>query len=152
MTSVPDDARLAAWRNLLESHAFLTRALAADLERETGLPLNWYDVLLQLDEADGHRLRMQELADRVLLSQSGLSRLVDRMVRAGLVQRAHCPSDRRGTFAALTPEGKDELRRAAPVHLRGIQKHFGRHLADADVRALCAALSRVLVPPPAAGC
>jgi DNA-binding MarR family transcriptional regulator len=87
---------------------------------------------------------MQELSASVLLSKSGLSRLVDRMVEAGLVRRERCQDDRRGWFAVLTDQGRSALRRAAPVHLRGIQEHFARHLEPAEVEVLTAALSRVM--------
>jgi DNA-binding MarR family transcriptional regulator len=105
--------------------------------------LPWYDVLVSLANAGG-RLRMQELADRVLFSRSGLTRLVDRMTAAGLVSRERCEDDRRGTFAVLTRGGVARLREAAGVHLRGIHDHFTRHLSDDDVRALTGALVKVL--------
>jgi DNA-binding MarR family transcriptional regulator len=143
MPARPDDSRLAAWRSLLEAHAALTELLERELVAERGLPLSRYEVLLRLVEAPGGRLRMQELASSVLLSKSGLSRLVDRMEAAGLVRRERCPSDRRGAFAVLTDQGRSALRRAAPVHLRGIQEHFARHLADGEARTLAAALGRV---------
>ena len=143
MPARPDDSRLAAWRSLLEAHAALTELLERELVGERGLPLSRYEVLLRLVEAPGGRLRMQELASSVLLSKSGLSRLVDRMEVAGLVRRERCPSDRRGAFAVLTDQGRSALRRAAPVHLRGIHEHFARHLDDEEARTLAAALGRV---------
>src|SRR5438045_3780930 len=105
---------MAAWRLFLEAHAALVEVLAAELERERGLPLTWYDVLVQLAEAPDGRLRMQDLARSVLISKSGLTRLVDRMERAGMVERQPCPSDLRGTFAVLTDAGRAALRGAAP--------------------------------------
>jgi DNA-binding MarR family transcriptional regulator len=140
----PDPAQLAAWRLLLEAHAATTELLERELVAERGLPLNRYDVLLNLAEAPGGRLRMQELSASVLLSKSGLSRLVDRMVEAGLVRRERCQDDRRGWFAVLTDQGRSALRRAAPVHLRGIHEHFARHLSPEEVEVLTAALSRVV--------
>ena len=119
--------------------------LEHELEVQRGLSLHWYDALLQLHEAGG-RLRMQELADRVLLHKSSISRLVDRMETAGLVERVACPSDGRSRYAVITPEGRQVLRRAAPVHLRGIERHFAAHLTDSDV----VALSRVLAKLPGA--
>src|SRR5579862_1644472 len=116
--SSPNRARLAAWRAFLELHAALIEVLGGELERERRLPLAWYDVLVQLAEAPASRLRMQELARSVLISKSGLTRLVDRMVQAGYVERQPCPDDLRGSFAVLTPAGRDALREAAPVHLR----------------------------------
>jgi DNA-binding MarR family transcriptional regulator len=144
MPARPDPAHLAAWRLLLEAHAQVTELLERELVAERDLPLSRYDVLLNLAEAPGGRLRMQELSASVLLSKSGLSRLVDRMVEAGLVRRERCEADRRGWFAVLTDQGRSALRRAAPVHLRGIQEHFARHLAPDEVEVLAAALSRVV--------
>ena len=144
MPARPDPAQLSAWRRLLEAHAAVTELLEHELLAERGLPLTRYDVLLNLAEAPGGRLRMQELSNSVLLSKSGLSRLVDRMVEAGLVRRERCEDDRRGWFAVLTDQGRSALRRAAPVHLRGIQEHFARHLEPDEVEALIAALSRVV--------
>jgi DNA-binding MarR family transcriptional regulator len=144
MPARPDPAQLAAWRLLLEAHAATTELLEHELVAERSLPLTRYDVLLNLAEAPGGRLRMQELSASVLLSKSGLSRLVDRMVEAGLVRRERCEDDRRGWFAVLTDQGRSALRRAAPVHLRGIQEHFARHLEPGEVQVLTAALSRVV--------
>ena len=145
--SRPRPDRLAVWRGFLEAHAAITRLLETELERERDLALSWYEVLLHLHEAEG-RLRMSELADGLLLHRSSLTRLVDRMEAAGLVAREVCPSDGRGSVAVLTREGREALRRAAPVHLRGIQQHFARHLTDSDVIALHRALSKL--PGPAA--
>jgi DNA-binding MarR family transcriptional regulator len=143
MRNRPDAARLAAWRVLLEAHAAVTDLLERELEQERGLPLSKFEVLLKLAEAPGGRMRMLELAQSVLLSKSGLSRLVDRMEEAELVRRERCPSDRRGAYAVLTDEGRALLRRAAPVHLRGIQEHFARHLDDDDVPVLTHVLGKV---------
>jgi DNA-binding MarR family transcriptional regulator len=144
MPARPDPAQLAAWRLLLEAHATVTELLEHELVTERGLPLSRYDVLLNLAEAPGGRLRMQELSASVLLSKSGLSRLVDRMVEAGLVRRERCEDDRRGWFAVLTDQGRSALRRAAPVHLRGIHEHFTSHLEPGEVEALTSALTRVI--------
>ena len=151
MPARPDPAQLAAWRRLLEAHATVTELLERELMAERGLPLSRYDVLLNLAEAPGGRLRMQELSASVLLSKSGLSRLVDRMVEAGLVRRERCQDDRRGWFAVLTDQGRSALRRAAPVHLRGIQEHFAQHLEPEEVQVLATALARVVAAARAAG-
>jgi len=143
MSKRPDDGHLAAWRSLLEAHAAVTERLARELKDERGLLLGSYEVLLHLAMAPGGRMRMQDLAQSVLLSKSGLTRLVDRMERDGLVRRERCPSDRRGTFAVLTSKGRTAFRRAAPVHLRGIQEHFAGHLDGAEAEVLHAALARV---------
>src|SRR5262245_41119848 len=144
MPARPDPAQLAAWRLLLEAHATVTELLERELVAERGLPLTRYDVLLNLAEAQGGRLRMQELSASVLLSKSGLSRLVDRMVEVGLVRRERCEDDRRGWFAVLTDQGRSALRRAAPVHLRGIHEHFTSHLTPQEVEAMRVALARVV--------
>ena len=141
--SAPSPERLAAWRSLLEAHSLLVERLEHDLMTERDLPLSWYDVLLNLNEAGG-RQRMQDLARSVLLSKSGLTRLADRMEAAGLIRREPCPSDRRGTLAVLTPEGKAALRRAAPVHLRGIEEYFAGHVTDAEAAVIHRALQRVI--------
>lgn len=139
-------AQMRAWRAFLEAHAHVTDTLDTELEEAQGLPLTWYDVLVQLSEAPGRALRMQELAGRVLLSKSNCTRLVDRMEAAGLVAREHCASDRRGTFAVLTEGGWERLQRAAPVHLRGIQAHFVRYLSEAEARTLALVLERITAP------
>ncbi len=142
VSSVPP-AQLLAWRAFLEAHARTTELLARELKDTEGIALTWYDVLVQLHEADDHRLRMQELADRVLLSKSGLTRLIDRMERHHLVYRSACPSDRRGTFAELTPEGLAMLRKAAPTHLRGVREHFAELLDDEEAATLAELLGRI---------
>ena len=146
--------RLAVWASFLRAHTVVMAKLERELQDERDLPLAWYDVLYQLTRHGGE-LRMQELARSVLLSKSGLTRLVDRMEDAELVQRRSCPSDRRGTYVGLTGDGRDTLRRAAPIHLRGIGEHFLDRLDDADIAALRIGLDKVLdagdEPGPSAG-
>ena len=134
-TTALSTTELAAWRSFLRAHAVVTRRLEAELVAEHDLPLASYDVLVQLSEAPQQRLRMTELADRVLLSRSGLTRLVDRLVRDGLVERQACSEDARGMLAVLTPAGLDRLRGAWPTHLRGVAAHVSR-LDDDEVRQL----------------
>jgi hypothetical protein len=98
-----DDRELRAWRGMLRVHATLTKALDAELEAAHGLPLSSYEVLLHLADADGQRMRMSDLADMVILSRSGLTRLVDRLEREGLIARESCPSDARGSYATPAP-------------------------------------------------
>jgi DNA-binding MarR family transcriptional regulator len=136
--------QLAAWRAFLTAHARITDTLARELKERLGLPLTWYDVLVQLSEADDHRLRMQELAGKVLLSKSGLTRLIDRMEREGLVSRYPCADDRRGTWAQMTDAGYEVLRRSAPTHLEGIREHFADLVDDDEAAVIDAALRRVL--------
>lgn len=126
----PDETTLEAWRALLRAHVHVTSALDAELRRDHGLPLEWYDVLLQLHDHGG-RLRMHELADALLVSRSNCTRLVDRMEREGLVDREVDPDDARGRLAALTAEGRRRFRRAAPGHLDGIARHVGHPLSAA---------------------
>ena len=140
----PERSRLEVWQQFLRAHRRVLGVLGDELEQERGLPLAWYEVLLHLERAPGRRLRMGDLADAVVLSPSGLTRLVDRMVDDGLVRREPCPSDRRSTYAVLTADGRSALRRAAPTHLRGIDEHFARVLTDNEVDVLSRALGRVL--------
>ncbi|MCK9893740.1 MarR family winged helix-turn-helix transcriptional regulator [Frankia sp. AgB32] len=138
------DARgMRAWRSLLQAHAHITRVLEAELEAAHQLPLASYDVLVQLAEAPGRELRMSELAQAVLLSRSGLTRLVDRMEREGLVVRRACPSDARGTLATLTPAGLDRLRDASGTHLKGVGRHVLSHFSRAEQELLADLLGRL---------
>ncbi len=134
---------VTAWEELLRTVMALIRTFEREMEAGLGLPLTWYDVLLQLDEAPSHRLRMQALAEAVVLSRSGLTRLVDRIEAKGLLRREHSKEDRRGTFAVLTEAGRATLERARPLHRRGIQEHFSQHLSERDIRALYQAISKV---------
>lgn len=135
-------AKVAAWRAFLHAHLALTDVLERELSTETGLPLTWYDVLVNLHAAGG-RLRMQELANAVVLSKSGLTRLVDRMAAAGYVCREPAEGDRRGLLAVLTAQGRAALEQAAPVHLRGIDQHFGRHVSDGEAAVILDVFERL---------
>src|SRR4051812_13715302 len=115
-----DPAELAAWRGMLRAHANLVRCLDGELREAHELSLHEYEVLLVLDNAPGRRLRMSDLATAVVLSQSGLTRLVDRLVLAGSVERTRCETDRRGLNAELTEAGRARLAEARPTHLAGI--------------------------------
>jgi len=139
-----DSERLDAWRGLLVTHAALVRRLNEELEDEQGLPLAWYEVLLHLNEAPQGSLRMGDLARRALLTPSGLTRLVDRMEGAGLVERKACGDDRRGSWAALTPAGRKKLKDASPVHERGVDQYFARHLTKDEAKVFSRALSKML--------
>lgn len=130
------DPRLAVWSTFLRAHARVVRELERELQAEQDLALTDYDVLVQLAGADDRRLRMSELADRLLLSRSGATRLVDRLVADGLVERVTCEADRRGQWAALTDAGLARLRRASPTHLRGVAAHFLDRLSADDLAAL----------------
>lgn len=139
---------LGAWRGFLRVHSKLTRELDAELAAAHGLPLTSYEVLLFLDEAPGGRLRMAQLADSVLLSPSGLTRLVDRLEKAGLVKRESCPSDRRGFEAVITDDGRGALAEARPTHLSGVRKRFLEHFSTDEMRIMSRYFDRVLDGPP----
>ncbi len=140
----PNAAQLEIFGRFLRAHQQVYESLNKSLLEERGLSLPWYDVLLQLSESGEDRLRLQELADRVLYSRSGLTRLIDRMEAAGLVSREPCEDDRRGTFAVLTADGKRALRRAAPTHLRGIEKQFFSKLTGEQLSVVDEAMKEVL--------
>lgn len=140
---------LGAWRGLLRVHAGMTKALDAELIREHRLPLSSYEVLLFLADSPGGRMRMSELAERVLLSRSGLTRLVDRMERDGLLRRERCEQDQRGWFAEITGDGRDIFERARSTHLDGVRDRFLSHLSADEQRALAALWEKV--SPGAAG-
>lgn len=127
---------LGAWRGLLRVHAALVRDLDAELLAKIDLPLSSYDVLIYLQAAPGKKLRMAELADSVLLSRSGVTRLVDRLEREGLIVRETCESDGRGSFAVLTDDGEELLARARPTHLASVRERFLRHFSDDELRTL----------------
>jgi DNA-binding MarR family transcriptional regulator len=143
-------AELAGWRGMLRVHAALLRELDAELEAAHGLPLSSYDVLIHLEDATGGRMRMRDLADAVLLSRSGLSRLVDRLERDGLIERAACPSDARGAFAVLTDRGRAKLADARPTHLDGVRRRFLRHFTAPELERMAELWDRVV--PGASGC
>jgi len=141
---VPGRRGLGAWTSFLRAHATLMRRLDTDLEGETGLALADFDVLAQLAEAHGE-LRMTELADRALISRSGMSRRVARLADEGLVRRDKAGTDGRGVVVALTESGIARLTETAPVHARGISKLFVAKLDDQELALLERALSRVIV-------
>ena len=136
--------QLGAWRGLLRVHAALVRELDAELLAAHDLPLSSYDVLIYLRSAPGRRLRMAELADSVLLSRSGVTRLVDRLEREGLIVRDTCTSDGRGCFAVLTDAGEELLSRARPTHLDGVRERFLRHFSEEELEQLAEFWDRIL--------
>ena len=139
---LPGRRGLDAWQSLLRAHATLMRRLETDLERETGLALADFDVLAQLAFADGE-LRMTELAARALISRSGMTRRVARLVGEGLVRRASSDADGRGVVVALTDAGLARLAETAPVHLSGVSKLFVERLDDRELADLASALTKV---------
>src|ERR671917_205101 len=138
-----DGKREAAWRSLITAHAVVVEKVERAL-LEAGLPpLGWYDVLLELSAAPECRLRMHELARAVVLSRSGLTRLVDRLEKEGLLRREPDPEDGRGSFAVLTDEGARMREKIWPIYAEGIAKHFGAHISDEEAEFLTQVLRRV---------
>src|SRR3954471_18696426 len=140
------ELELDAWRGFLRTHATLVRELDEELTARHGLPLSSYDVLVQLDQAPDGRLRLSSFADAVLLSRSGLSRLVTRLEGQGLIERAECPNDARGAFAAITDAGRARLADARATHRAGVRERFLDRLTERDQRQLARAWSRLLDP------
>lgn len=132
-----------AWASIVRTHALLVPLLDRELQRSTGLPLAWYDVLLELASAGG-RLRMSELGERVVLSRTRVSRIVDEMERDGLVAREPNPEDGRSSYAALTAEGKRRYRESGRVYRAGIQRELGERVAPRELQALAQTLERLL--------
>jgi DNA-binding MarR family transcriptional regulator len=140
-----DRDELGAWRGMLRAHAELTRALDAELTAAHGLPLSSYEVLLFVGGAPEGRMRMSELADSVLLSRSGLTRLVDRLERSGLIKRVQCDEDARGYFAQITPAGRELFEQARRTHLAGVRRLFLSRFSRDELRELGGLWERVLV-------
>jgi len=142
-----DDVEMRAWRSLLRAHSRLLARLDAELQNSQGMSVTDYGVLVQLSEHEGGRMRMSELAGQLLLSPSGLTRRLDGLVSAGLVERRRCPTDRRGAFAVLTPAGRARLAAAAPDHVEQVRRHFVSRLSRKQLELLGDALDAV-----SAGC
>ena len=140
--SSPSPEAMAAWRVFLECALALPDVLGAELEASRGLALRWYDVLVQLEEAS-EGLPMTEVASRILASKSGLTRVIDRMEKAGLVRRERPEDDRRVVLVVITPAGLQVLRAAREVHRDGIRRHFAEHLDERDLATLTAILDKV---------
>jgi DNA-binding MarR family transcriptional regulator len=133
---------LRAWRLFFESALALMDLLGKELENVAGIPMRWYDVLVQLEETP-QGIPMNVLADRILHSKSGFTRVVDRMEEEGLVRRIRPEHDRRTILVMLTDQGTETMERARRYHRDGIEKHFAQHLTDADVRCLTQALEKI---------
>jgi DNA-binding MarR family transcriptional regulator len=146
---VADDPGIEAWVRFLQAHAAVTRRLEAELRSECAISLAEYETLLHLAQAEEGSLRMSDLADRLLLSRSGVTRLVDRLEASGDVERRTCPSDARGSLAHLTVAGRVRLRAAAPVHLRVVREHFIDVIPASEIGPLGRTLSRLIEPGPA---
>jgi DNA-binding MarR family transcriptional regulator len=145
------DPRLAPWRAFLEAHARVTRRLDEELRAEHDLSLAEYETLLAIAWAPERRIRMRSLADSILLSKSGVTRLIDRLVADGLVERSACLSDARGAEAVLTEAGLDRLRTASRTHLRGIDEHFLEVVDQDDLVAIERSMRQVAARAAGAG-
>ncbi len=135
---------LRAWRGMLRAHAAMAKALDAQLEAAHGLQLSSYEVLMYLADAENERMRMCDLASSILLSRSGLTRLVDRLGREGLIERVACSDDARGQFAKLTPAGREKLQAARVTHLAGVRALFLDRFTPEELEMLGGAWDRVL--------
>jgi len=135
---------LEVWRLFLEVHARVVGRLEMEMESEQGIPLPWFDVLIQLSFAPDGQLRMHDLLRNLMLTRSGLTRRIDRMEAEELVERRSCSDDARGVVVVLTPLGRAKLADAAPHHLARVHKHFARHLTPQELRAVRSAFERVL--------
>ena len=135
--------RINAWGAFLAGHKLLEAILSRELESACGLSLAWFDVLAQLHRAPDQRLTMTQLASAIMFSKSGLTRLIDRIEEAGLVQRLACPGDRRSLHIALTEAGLDKYRQALPIHLETVKRHFAAYIEDREAAAVESALTRI---------
>lgn len=134
---------LRAWRGLLRAHASLARLVDSELDSEHGLPMSSYEVLHHLHEAERERMRMCDLADQAQMSRSGLTRLVDRLEREGLLERCSCTHDARGAYACLTAEGRRRLRAARGTHLAVVREHFLSRFSAGELSALAEVWERI---------
>jgi DNA-binding MarR family transcriptional regulator len=131
------------WEGLSRVHSTMTAALEKDMLPEAGMPLGWYEVLVHLDRAPQGMMRFQDLAEVAGITDSGASRRLDQMLKAGLIDRRSCPTDRRGVFAHMTPAGKAGFEHAHAVFLRSLDRNLSRHLEPDEADAMSAALSRL---------
>ena len=145
MSQIAIPPKLESWVSFLRSHAAITRELSAQLQREHGLTLNDYEVLLHLKNAEGWRMRRVDLAESVLLTASGITRLLEGLERAGLVCKETCSSDARVVYAKLTDDGAETLRVAGVTHLRGVEELFLGRYSGSELATLAELLSRLPV-------
>ena len=147
-----DGAALDAWRSYLQSHASIVRMLDAELVAEHGMTTRDYEVLLYVAQAPERRLPMSALAERTMLTRSGITRLIDGLVEAGLIERVACASDARVSYAQLTDDGHEKLRRAGCAHVRSINRLFLEHFSPEEVEQLAGLLSRLPGAHPGGEC
>jgi DNA-binding MarR family transcriptional regulator len=139
-----DDDRLQLMGLIVRTHRHLAYVLGQELERACGIPLSWFDVLIQIGGAPEGRLTMSKLSANIALTTGGVTRLVDRMVEADLLERQHCPSDRRSVHVMLTPKGQATLKEAIAQHIEGLDRHLMAPLDAADRAALRTALGKLV--------
>lgn len=144
MANWRDEPGIEAWSAFLRAHAVVVRRVDAEVQAKTNLPMAWYDVLLELNAAPGRRLRMQDLGEVVVLSRTRVSRIVDELVAENLVCREPNEEDRRSSYATITGEGRRRLRRAAPVYLEAIRKHFVAALDPQDLPGVARAMMALI--------
>jgi len=147
-----DGDALEAWRGYLKSHAAILRVLDAELVAEHSLTTRDYEVLLHLSQAEGRHLAMSALAERTMLTRSGITRLVDGLVAAGLIERLACPNDARVSYAQLTDEGYEKLRAASRSHIAGVRRQFVERFSDGELRTLAELLGRLPGAQPDGSC
>lgn len=143
MSEITSELRLEAWRMFITLHAKIIERIDADLQGAGGISLQHYDILIELFEAKGKQLRMYELAQRVVLSRSSITRLVDQLEKQGLLSRKTDPEDRRGSYAVLTEAGETALRESWPFYREAILRHFGSFLGDDEARTLSEVFARM---------
>lgn len=141
---------LRAWRGLLRAHACLAKRLDSELERAHGLPMTSYEVLYHLQEANAGRMRMCDLAEQAQLSRSGLTRMVDRLERDGLLERCSCSHDARGSYACLTDAGRERVDAARLTHLAVVREHFLSRFSESELSVLADMWERIA--PCSSGC
>ena len=147
-----EGVELEAWRGFLLSHAAIRRTLESDLIAEHGLTARDYEVLLFLAQEDGRRLAMSALAERTMLTRSGITRLIDGLAKAGLIERVACPEDLRVSYAQLTDQGYQRLREASRTHIAGVHAAFLDHFSDEEIETLAGLLGRLPKAPSAGDC
>jgi DNA-binding MarR family transcriptional regulator len=144
MSEKLDTQHLNAWRAFITAHAKLIDWINHEMVEADVIPLHWYDVLIELYEAPEHRLRLSELARKVVLSKSGLTRLVDKVEAVGLLARQSSPEDGRGAYAVLTEAGIEAMRKAWPIYAGGIQAYFAQHLTIGEAKIITDVFERIL--------
>jgi DNA-binding MarR family transcriptional regulator len=144
ITGLSPDLRFDAWYATLQASLRSLDRIAGDFERDTGISLAWYEVLIRAYKEEGQRIRMSELASTLLLSRGGATRLVDRMEEAGLIKRETPPEDRRATYAVLTDKGREHAEKGMQPHLDIVQRHYGSLLTEEEAHAMLRASVKVL--------